>query len=742
MKKILSSLLSIIILAASTLQTLPVVAAEESEPGILSFADLGLNDDMVLRGPYDSRDIRFNLPATWELLPGAELQIEVTAFSVGIGDQVKDDFLGAILSVSFNDQLQQSIPLVSGERTIYTVPITTEDLVSTFKGGWHKISFFLDAAVDCNYDFHETTVIIDVNSRVNFPHGETSIALDLKRLPWPIFMERGKIIDPVTLVLPADPTAEELQAGLVVMGAFGRMTNGELPITSLTEDLLTEEILNQTHLLVVGKPSEFPIFTNLPYPIPLGAGIFSHPEINPDDGIIQILTSPWNSSRVILFVGGNNDQAVVKAAQALSTANLQTGLTPDYSIVSQVNPFPSTVVTSTTSVSSDLKDYFFTDLGYSFVDVTGIGTHWLTYEFMIPPGQTPTEDVYLDLNISTSDLVNPRSSEGVVYLNDIQIGSIALSSDTSNLVTSRIDIPLSVLKSGLNVLDLALYLLPVDECSLYNLQGLWITVYPDSVLHMPLVPSSVLAVPYTLQDLKSYPSPFGNDPSLGTTSFILTKDDPNSWEMAGRVAFDLGKQVTSSVLGFHVVFDGQIPEEIKTNNLIVIGEPKNLAIVSELKDAMPAYYEAGSNVAVLATQQVIYRISAEKSLGYLQLFSNPWNDQAVILGIFGTNTEGLGFATSSLLTAESRDTLAGNFATLEGLHALVVDTRTGMGVGRITPGLGPAVTEENPPSPEPTSGVETNYSVSRQVVFAGILIVLGLIAITIVVIFLVRRKNS
>jgi len=745
MNKLFSSLILILVMAAASLQPAPAVAAQSSESGVFTFTELGLAEDMVLRGPYDSRAIRFDLPATWALQAGSELEIVATSFVTGSDAVVEQGEIGALLEVSFNDKLQESIPMVAGEKVVYRVAIDPANLVSPYENGSHKLSFFLDAAIDCTYEFHETTVIIDVNSKASFPHGETSVSLDLQRLPWPIYLERGTFDEPVTVVLPQSPTAEELQAGYVVMGAFGRMTGGKIALGSVTADQLTDEITGQSHLLMVGKPAAFPQLAGANFAVGLAGGEWSAPELKEGDGVVQMLVSPWNASRVVLLVSGNTDQAVVKAAQAVSTGNLQTGATPNYSIVAQVNPFPSEGLKGPATVALASDDISFADLGYSFIEVSGIGTHWVTYEFMVPAGQMPSGEVYLDLSLAASNQVHPDRSEAVVYVNDVQIGNLTLASNASNLVTSRIFIPDSAIRSGINRLDLVFNLIPVDACTLTAFSGLWVNIFPDSMIHLPLETAQDAVSSLTLRDLRAYPAPFTSDPSLSTTTFVVSPQDPSSWLLAARIAFDLGTRATNPVLGYHVAFDGQVPEELKTNHLIVVGEPKNLSIVSDLKDAMPAYFESGSNVAVLESLQVIYRITADKSLGYLQLFPSPWNDQAAVLGVFGTTRDGLGFAASSILDSLTRGTLAGDFATLEGLNATVVDTRTGLGIGRFAPSLGPAVVQEDiPVSTEVPVVTTASYQTGRQMTLYAILGVLALIVLTLVVVglFRLRRRKA
>ena len=733
-------MLLVVLLFGSGVLHEPVAAAPLYQKGEFTLSDLGSDGDIVLHGPYDTASIRFGLPATWKLQEGSEISIDVSSVITGLeGISAQSGYSGAILEVYFNGRFEQSIPLLTNGKTNYWVQIKTADLVSPNEGGWHKLSFTLYSQFDCDLNFHQTTVVIDSQSKAYFPYEEIPLALDLRRLPWPIYQQHTKTLDQVLVIIPAAPTADELQAALVVMGAFGRMTNGNLPVKMVTVDQLTESQMAQDHLILVGKPSAFPLFSGLAYPVPLVGGEFSTSGMQADDGVLQMIPSPWNGSKIVMVVSGNTDLGVVKSAQALSTVNLQTGNAPNYSIIAQVNPAPAGVFSGTSTALATSSDIKLSDIGYTFVTSTGMGSNWVDYEFTIPPGSVPAEMPYLDLTLSTSTLVDPTRSDGVVYLNEVQIGSIPLTATNSNLITTRINFPLSVVRSGINTIDLVFNLLPYDECSLTAFTDLWITIYSDSVIHLPLKQTPVSS--FAIQDLSMYPYPFANEPSLSTIAFVFPQQDAETWLIASRLAYDLGTRVTGSILAFEVVFDGQIPDGIRTMDLILMGEPKMLPIVDEFKDAMPAYFENGSNVAVLDSQQVIYRISDNKSLGYLELFPSPWNQQASILGIFGTSPEGLASALNALLDVNTRENLTGDFATMDGSDAIIVDTRSGTGTGDVVNNLGPSlVSQTNESNSVDVPDMQKALANSKRIILAGVVLVVTLmVAITIVAIFL-RKK--
>ncbi len=589
MKKIFNLVLLASLILPLFLSAKSVSAAPRMDEGIITFADLGLEgDDMLLNGPYDSGAMRFDLPPTWQLKPGGVFELEITSYFVAEGNSVQLDessMIGATLEVYFNDKLQQSIPLMAGQRVIYRVPISDDALIPTTNAGWHKLSFFLSAAVDCDQDFHDTTVVVHGSSKAILQYDQIPLSMDLRKLPWPFFQERRNLNDPVTVVIPDSPSAEELQSALVVMGSFARMTNGKLPLNMIAVGQLTDDIKAQSHLLMVGKASSLPVLNELSLPVPLDETGFDSQEGTDEDGVIQAIPSPWNEERAILIVSGATDHPVIMSSQALSTMNLQTGTTPDYSIIAEVNPVTSLGIMAADLTQFNSPDVKFSDLGFEFVTITGLGANWQGYEFVIPPGQFPSESPYLELNYSVSNLVDPLGSEGVVYMNDVRIGNISLASEASNIISTKVNIPASTLRPGVNKLDFVINLMPKDECSTLAFSELWFTLYSDSLLHMPLTPVSDIS--FALQDLSAYPYSISNDPSLGTTTIVVSQQDSSSWLMAGKIAYDLAAHIPGPVLSLSLDFDGQAKEEHLANNFVIVGQPKNLTILSGMKDDMP-----------------------------------------------------------------------------------------------------------------------------------------------------------
>ena len=743
----LFSLLAVLVSSISSTETALALQNNASTSASFTYAQLGATD-LVLQGPYDSRQIRFSLPANWALQDGAEMTIYVDASFAGSasGTTKPEDYLGGMLDVYFNGRLQQSIPLRAGQNIAYTVPIQPSALTAQNADGRLNISFFLNAAIDCQFGFHRTTIKVSADSLLFLPYTERAITMDLRRLPWPIYQPDINMPNPALLIVPDNASAEELQAALLVMAGFSRMSQGTLPLDLLPASEATDELLKDANLIFVGKAANVKTSKPVNWPMkPSSTGNFASSEMQPDDGVLQMSASPWNEAKTTLLVSGNTDAAVVKAAQALTTGNLQTSSNPAISFVAEINPIADGGVIRSPSTESgtplSANNYQLSDLGYTTSTSSGIGTNWFTYEFVIAAGEVPTAPTYIELVFSNSALVDPNRSGMVIYLNNKLVGSARFESDNNSLVTSRINIPASIFRTGRNQIDVAADLIPTDICSVFSFNGLWMTIYEESFLHLPLRPATSSVK--TIKDLRNFPTPFINDPSLATTTFILPPASPEMWSIAGKLAYSMGNRATGNVISFNVGLDGTVPPETyRANDLIILGQPSKLPILESLKDAMPASFESGSNVASLKNQQVIYRVADKKDLGYLEIFPSPWDSSNAIILIGGTTQLGVSLASEALIQTKILDTLSGNFATIDGAQTLVVDTRTGAGTGRMATGLGSDVITLETPEVVETAATTNNFEQTREQIFTAILVVGGIMVVIFIVALILSRRRK
>ncbi len=650
---------------ATPVVSLPTATAVAANPeDVLLFSQLGFNETSLF-GPFASENFDVDLPSTWALTDGAAVELDLTSFfnyelltPTGLSR-----LFGGSLAVSLNDVTLGFFAInATGNSRLY-VPISAEALAAA-PDGQHRLTLFWDSGIDCQ-NIEQANLVVRASSRLLLPHAVAQLSLDLADLPQPIFESR-LWLDAATVIVPDQPSQAELQAALTVAAGFGNLTSGDLALGLLPASRLAE-VRTLNHIIFVGKPVGLAVLGELALPVAPGGAGFQASGSSPEDGVIQLVPSPWNVSKAVLVVSGNSDAAVVKAAQAVSTGAVRTSGTPSVALVASVD---ETQAPTTVPVNRTL-----TDLGYQRHTFTSLGTSSTSFAFYVPAGRGAESEAYLDLHFNHSALLNYGRSGLSVSLNGQPIGSLRFTDESTKPDhTVRLLLPAAAIVPGVNRLSLSSALIPLDNCIDPRLASLWLTVWPDSLLHLPLRPTGGGTA--TAFDLDDYHQPFSRDPGLADTAFVLSEQDPTSWDVAARIAFDLGDASNGRLIRLAAYYGPSVPVSVlQTSHLLLVGRPSDLALIDELKDDLPAPFEPGSNIAVEKDLPVIYRQSPEASVGYLELLASPWVDNRAVLAVLGNTDEGLRWAGDALSRFELRGQLAGNYAVVAGQQIYMADTR-------------------------------------------------------------------
>jgi hypothetical protein len=643
-----------------------VSAQDEIVSDQFTFLQVGQND-ISLTGPHESRTFSFGLPADWKLDGGGELELLMTiSFNqpVATDPNVPAVVSGGILTVEFNDVAIGVIPLSQAGQVQERLSIPVEAMQSTRADGRMKLDLILDSGISC-YLNQQMAVIIHAGSNFTFPHAVMTPDTPLANFPRPLY-QASIVQDSVLFVVPDNPSSAELRSVLTVAAGLGNLTSSSILMDLATVSELTPTKVADHDLILVGKANSMPLLSDLKLPASVVSGKFK--DSNQDDGVIQMVNSPWNPANVVLLVGGNTDAGIVKAAQAISTGVIRSGTVSNLSIVESVQPNP---INPTLAVYQTLAD-----LGYGDNQLIRYGSNTATYRFYIPPGATISADAYFELAYTHSALVDYDRSGVVVSLNNRPIGSArftdASAANSANRL--RVSIPPSTIIPGNNLLAVNVNLLPLDICSDPSFQDLWAMIWSDSYLNLPLgiFPAEVASV----LGLDTYPAPFSFDSTLGGSAFLLQRDNPEAWRAALQIAGFLGDRTGGVLTTLGAFYADEIPESEKANyNMLVVGQPSKLPIMAELNQTLPAPFIDGGDIASQENMQVTFRVPSGSPVGYLQMSSSPWNPDKVVLTIAGNSSAGIRWANSALLEPVLRAELAGNFAVIDGTQILTGDTR-------------------------------------------------------------------
>jgi hypothetical protein len=695
------------------------------------FQQLGYSEKL-LTGPFDSTNLFFSLPANVKLAPGSSVFLKYAlAWSGGSSDVPQDAGVSGTLLVYFNDELIDTIILSNDSPLEREITIPEAALNAVEKDGRYRLRLFLNADVNCKYNNVHTTLLISKNSQFNFQYEQVTPVTDLTLLPRPIYQPDSILPNSALVVVPDNPEAFELQAALTAIAGLGSITNGQLNTSLVTNGKLTPELAASNHLIFVGMAKNFPALSAVNFPLAISSGGVAVDQAHNTDGVIEIGLSSWSQANVVLFVGGNTQDAVLKAGQAFSTGKIVAVEKPDVSLITKVNPTNEEIIS--------LEDQTLKDLGYESQTLGSFGENYSTYTFYASPEQASSAGAYLDLVLSHSNLIDYNSTGLTVLLNGEAVGGLQFSKETPT--TEQIKFVPGILRRGINRLEIVSDVVPYYSCYSTDLLSNWVTINNTSNLHLPISDQKLNLG--DLANLRDFPYMFLENRNLSDLAFVLAQNDPTSWDYASRVAYYIGAKGSVPLVNLYATYADHVSDEVlKKYNLLAFGQASTLPFISKINDVLPAPFKPKSDEAVQPSMLVNYSLLPNTSVGYLQLLTSPWNTDHVILAVLGNTTNGVPMAGTTLTKDDLVSRLAGNFAVLYNDQVLTTDTRLGVSKESIIAQLPVAVTVT--PTPQVAVSAPSIAPMEVESRPQWILPAFGLVTIVTLgfLVFMLRRESS
>ncbi len=638
----------------------------------LSLYQLG-QSDIQLVGPVDYKAVVFGLPADWKVTAPAEITLYIDVAFDAMNTVALDGQTGlnsgGTLMLEYNREEIGVFPITEAGEMMLRVQVPLEYVMTPAREDQRQeFTLTFDSALSCLLE-QQMSIVIKDTSYIRMPHTTVLPSTDLTRFPYPLY-QASVFPDIASVVIPDTPSAQELQSALTVIAGLSNLTSSNLTteLVSLSEFNAAPTFTN--HVIFVGKTATLPFIDQLALPLPPTDGEFVFSGSDPTDGIVQMVNSPWDAGRLALVVSGDTDEAVVKAAQAVSTGHLRPNASPNFSVIRTVQG-EIDQVSPNNNVDQSIQD-----LGYQTEVLDRRGVDSSVFRFYVPSGWTTGPDAYFELAFGHSALLNYERSGLNVELNGQPIGSVRFTEQTALETVNRVrfTLPASVITQGYNDLEVIASLQPLDECSSSQLRGIWTNVWADSRLHLPLAETSV--APKTASDLATYPAPLAFDSSMHSIAFVVQPDDMETWRMAANIAAYLGNRSDGAITLLNASFADNVPDEVRNNmNIVLVGNVLGMPFVDELNDSLPAPFEGVSGFAAEDSLQVSFKIPLDSAVGYIQLLDSPWNSEKIILAALGNTQQGVSWAASGLYEAQIRSQLIGNFAIINNQQVTTVDTR-------------------------------------------------------------------
>lgn len=456
---------------------------------------------------------------------------------------------------------------------------------------------------------------------------------------------------------------------------------GLVNVDTLTSTISSDPVDNSSRVSVAGEDGYFFGYNGL--------------AVSTGDGIIQEILSPWSKRRAILIITGLDDEAVKKASYALGSRTYLPGMKGAVALVQDV--WPVSAVDETRVMGIEMT---FGDLGYRDQVVQGGGSvKQIDYYFDVPYGWQLTDDAFIDLYFSHSQLIDYENSGLTVFLNRQPVASIPFSDETAGEGYMRLNLSDANVQPGRNRLTLEVDASMPGVC--VDSEQVWFLSKQNSKIFLAHNESITFGL-----DLDFFPAPFHLDPALADLLFVLPPSlTIDEWEATLHLAAYLGNSATGSTFVPRLIFgDDYQAEDLANYHIIVIGQPSRNPLLQQVNAHLPQPFVPGSDQIAQQLDNVVFRLAPDIELGYVQLIPSPWNEARALLAVTGTTGEGVKGALATLVNRPW--TLQGNLALVRDDEVSTIDTR-----GLTKSGVAIAVTTA---IPEVITGTEEALIAERE----------------------------
>ncbi len=608
----------------------------------LTFEQLGYSagqlDDKVLRRAY-----RIYLPGNFQILPTDTYLDLVTSHTPTLPDKP------SAVQLELNNRLVDTVVLTT---TNAISSVTRFDLSGNLlRTGKNDIDIQLKIdGLTCEDPNALIEVLVDPTSTISFGYQQNSYPIDLALYPFP-FIERSVLEIPVTMVLPDQPTSDDLSIAATVAAGLGRMSGASINLNTVTANNLSPEIQANHHLIVIGSPDNNSLLDQLELPLPITPETLS----DPARGVLEEMVSPWNEFRVILVVSGLNNEGVTKASYALNRQTHFLGMRGPVAVILDVMPLSSAGISSLSSIRLD-------SLGYQDEVIYGLLPQEYEVEFNLPLGWRLEELPSFLLKFTHADILDPYESALDIKLNNVPIGSTLLDNSNANMGELTISLPGHLLRTGRNRLEIGVKMNLPDGglCNSLGDERIWTVIRSDSEI---LLPYQVIDLP---ADLSLLPYPFSQDSGFNQTLLVLP-DQPSSLTFDDLISLAvwLGSASRTEYIAPRVAYASEVDAATRENNhLILLGRPTENLLIAEINNNLPHPFVADSDLLQsLTVDTVSFLPEPGRDAGLLQIIPSPWSDPFSLLVVTGTTDNGVRVALESLLA--QGNALKGNLAIIE-----------------------------------------------------------------------------
>ena len=585
---------SLLLLVFSVFQFKTVEAGTQKVYNIQMF-----EQDQYNKGPVGYTQYFFDMKSYIESFDNASITINYTNAEV-ILDRV------SFISVYLNDMPISSkyVNARFPDTASYTVPLPKDKFVP----GFNQIKIFTVLRTSdepCKDIYNNANWLRILKS--SFLHLELNLnnTYPLYYYPYPYFDAFMKSPVQANIYLPGKPSNNEVENMLKLVSDWG--------MSSVTGNIVFKVSTDATSyngkLVRIGESGKMNV----------DAG-----SVGDNTGLIK--KEGGADKEPIISITGKGPEGLAKSVGALTNADMVSQMDSTVSIVTK---FPSD--NNLKKKSSKAGLYTLTQLGFPQIVLAGIFHQNKSFIFRRPLNYDISNDTYIKVNFYHSDVMNPRMSILIVYINGIPVGSSALNETNTKGGSFTVKIPDSELEKNEWSIEFSAYHdiggIKDINCDHWYDDLVWTVVEGNSEIYLAPgnfnAPPSLKNMPFAITDVG-----LSSDPIV---FWLPSKLSDSHLTLAGLLAAKSG-QANKQLVGYRVITGDNIDDSLKKSSTIVmLGYKGDGARWNQLKDKLPVT-PSGAGYSIDKNFNTTNNELASTS-GILQACQSPWNAKGVVYSI-------------------------------------------------------------------------------------------------------------
>ena len=625
----------------------------------ITFKEIGLPKVIDIHYP-GSFEIYVDFPDRWIIsAPGTsyiELHYDLEDPNYELNILDVDNKVIPRIEVYINELFVTTFIPIHGKNNVVTFPITpavldSQRTLNPFNE--FNVRFVYQVNWDDNCEYQGIFAILDTSKFILNYLTVDPAKISLVEYTNVLF-QNSFIQETLLIVVPDEPNAIINEAVVNISEDIGNRSTGNIQIQVVKVSQATPDLLSKSSIIVVGSARQNSlqkqVYSQGSFIFGLAGGdqiSYQGNVLDKDEGMLQVIRSPYNPNYFLLSVAGNSDKAIERAYRSL--INPSPGMTDYYSIEREDVPFARSVS------FIDTGEIQFTDLAIRERTYYGIGEHEMFVSFYVPINWKLEDNAALVMNYAYSENLSPKNSSVSVSLNRKMLGSLPI--DHKKAGDKQFIIPLTkenIRFGEVNILMLNAIISAPIECSDYRTAGFWVAIRDTSTIYLPhMITEDRNEMPLLVNPLYHL--------AYQTDLLISTPEKVSDTELNGLagLAYYLGK-ISPVDIAIHVAVPGKKIENQENMNHLVVGLPSNNPRIRELNDQLPQKFSDGADTLHESIGGIPYRIPSDVSIGIIEVVPNLETKSSAISVVTGTTAEGLAWALKAFSVPENRYLMTGD----------------------------------------------------------------------------------